>query len=91
MQMQMQLSVVGSEAAAYSAGVTHQSPSPDSCISQGFEGNRNSQISPRLAITAQDYSTAPASNGFSGPLSRQFWSAGDDEDLPNTGLAHRSK
>ncbi|XP_074579868.1 protein MICRORCHIDIA 6-like [Curcuma longa] len=91
-QMEMQLSVVVSEAASYSAGAAHQSPSPDSCISQGFEGNR---FSPRLATTAQGCYTAHGSStvgfssGNSAPLSRQFWSAGEYEDLPNTGLAHR--
>ncbi|XP_042377393.1 protein MICRORCHIDIA 6-like isoform X2 [Zingiber officinale] len=98
-QMQMQLSVVGSEAAAHSSGATDQSPSPDSCVSQGFEGNRNLQISDgfstRLAITAQGChtahgsSTVGSSSGNSAPRNRQFWSAGEYEDLPNTGLAHR--
>ncbi|XP_065023906.1 protein MICRORCHIDIA 6-like isoform X2 [Musa acuminata AAA Group] len=74
---------------AYSASVNDQLVSPNSVISEGFEENRNLQISNRFLthsgisgqgmFSADRFSPACHSSGSCAPLGMQFWSAGDYE------------
>ncbi|URE24952.1 Histidine kinase-, DNA gyrase B-, and HSP90-like ATPase, partial [Musa troglodytarum] len=74
---------------AYSASVNDQAMSPNSVISEGFEENRNLQISNKFLthagisgqgmFSADRFSPACHSSGSCAPLGRQFWSSGDYE------------
>ncbi|THU47998.1 hypothetical protein C4D60_Mb09t21580 [Musa balbisiana] len=82
------LSNIGKEK-AYSASVNDQAMSPNSVISEGFEENRNLQISNKFLthsgisgqgmFSADQFSPACHSSSSCALLGRQFWSAGDYE------------
>lgn len=85
---------------AYSASVNDQLVSPNSVISEGFEENRNLQISNRFLthsgisgqgmFSADRFSPACHSSGSCAPLGMQFWSAGDYEVQQFVGPASHS-